>query len=225
MIELRKGEGERNMVKVVLTGDWHLGIRGVSVESVKKIVSLWFTGKPVILMGDLIDCGIDRGMQYDNILKPQEQIDLLTEILEPLNILGYVVGNHERRFYKGTGIDILKTILKKDQSRLIEIDGKRIYVSHGVSAAQNPLLEFEKFLRFIDADVYGLGHNHELLYKPSLYSGKLRYFVRTGTFLSSTRYTEERGYAPKIRGWVEYDTCKHKITLYGLINGEVVRRL
>jgi predicted phosphodiesterase len=213
------------MVKVVLTGDWHLGIRGVSVKSVKKIVSQWFTGKPVILLGDLIDCGIDRGMQYDNILKPQEQIDLLTEILEPLDILGYVIGNHEQRFYKATGIDILKTILKKDQSSLIEIDDKRIYISHGVSAAQNPLSEFEKFVKFIDADVYALGHNHELLYKASLYSDKLRYFVRTGTFLSTTRYTEDRGYAPKIKGWVEYDTCKHKIVLYGLINGGRVRKI
>lgn len=213
------------MVKVVLAGDFHIGASTVNLKALKNVINHWFTGKPVILMGDLIDCGIDRGMQYDNVLKPQEQINELTKLLEGLDIIGYVNGNHSNRFYKTVGIDILETILKQKPKNLIEVGGRRIYINHGISAAQNPLAEFEKFVKFVDADVFALGHNHELLYKGLLYDGKLRYFVRTGTFLSSARYTEERGFAPKIRGWVEYDTVKHYITLYGLINGEVVRKI
>jgi len=225
MISLRNGGEERNMVKVVLAGDFHLGAQGVDIKAFKNVVKHWFTGKPIILMGDLIDSGIDRGMQFDNVLTPQEQINLLTEILEPLDIIAYVNGNHENRFFKKTGINILETILKRQPQNKVEVDGRLIYINHGISAAENSFKEFEKYLKFVTADVYALGHNHDLSYKAQLQNGKLSYFVRTGTFMSATKYTIERGYAPKIRGWIEYDTCKHYITLYGLINGGVVRKI
>lgn len=212
-------------MKVILTGDWHLGANGVDTDSVKNVVKHWFRGKPVILMGDLIDCGVDRGMQFDQTLQPQDQINELTEILKPLDIIGHVSGNHEDRFFKSSGINILETILKRKEKRDITVDGRRIYINHGISTAQNPLVEFDKYRKFITADVYTLGHNHELMYKAQLFDGKLTYFVRTGTFMRESKYAIKRGYTPKIRGWVEYDTQKHSITLYGLINGDVVRRL
>jgi len=212
-------------MKVVLTGDWHIGSEGVDLETLKKIVKLAFTGKPIILMGDLIDCGIDRGMQFDNVLKPQEQVNILTEVLKPLDIIGYVNGNHENRFFKQTGINILETILKKKPQHLIEVGGRRIYINHGISAAKNAFLEFDRYPQFITADVYALGHNHELAYRAYIREKELMYFVRTGTFMDMSRYTIERGYAPKIRGWVEYDTVKHNIILYGLIKGRVIRRI
>ena len=205
-------------MKVILTGDFHIGIRGVDVDVIKDVAKKYWRGKKVVLLGDLIDCGIDRGMQYDNILKPQEQIDVLKPLLKELDIIGYVNGNHENRYYKTNGIDILKTIMDKPVKRKIDIRGRKLFINHGRSVAQNIFGEFEKYTRFYDANVYVLGHNHELAYKSMLYNGNLRYYVRSGTFMSTTRYTEGAGYPPKIPGWAEYDTIENYITLWGIIN-------
>ena len=66
-------------------------------------------------MGDLLDCGLKDsigGSVYENILTPQEQIEVIVNILKPIanRIDGYVQGNHEYRIYKNTGIDICKNV-------------------------------------------------------------------------------------------------------------------
>ena len=66
----------------------------------------------VILNGDLVNNSTKTsiGDIYEEVLNPEEQIDLLVELFEPIKdkIIGVVSGNHEARTYKQTGISILK---------------------------------------------------------------------------------------------------------------------
>lgn len=66
----------------------------------------------LILNGDLVNNSIKTsiGDIYEETMNPEEQIDLLVELFEPLKdkIIGVIGGNHEVRTYKQTGISILK---------------------------------------------------------------------------------------------------------------------
>ena len=69
----------------------------------------WILAEPyrfAVLGGDVVDAAtlLSIGSPYDNEGEPIEQVDVATELLQPLadagRILGYVGGNHERRTIK-----------------------------------------------------------------------------------------------------------------------------
>lgn len=66
----------------------------------------------LILNGDLVNNSIKTsiGDIYEETMNPEQQIDLLVKLFEPLKdkIIGVTGGNHEVRTYKQTGISILK---------------------------------------------------------------------------------------------------------------------
>ena len=210
------------MTKVILTGDWHLGASTVSVKEILRIKERYWLGKPIICMGDLVDAGLDRGMQFDNKLNPDTQIEELKKVMKDLDIRSTLTGNHEIRFFKNAGINIYK-VLELPQEHEINIDGCSFYVSHGKSAARNPLTEFTKFYEFVDADVIALGHNH-VLGSWNIWRGKRRVVLcRTGSFIGYATYALENGYPPTIKGWIEVDTKSRVATCYSLINGRVLK--
>ena len=211
-------------MKVVITGDWHIGSRSSIFLKNKKLLQERWDGKLLILIGDLIDCGIDRGMQFDNNENTQDQINEVEDFLMDFKVLGYVTGNHEERIFIKTGIRLYESMLHMEPSNEIDLGGKHFYISHGISAAQNTFLEHDKFLRYIpESDVLALGHSHELAKRSVLRGGKLMYIVRTGSFLVGARYANNAGMAPKVPGWCEYDTVRSHLELLGLVNGRVKR--
>ena len=210
------------MSKVILTGDWHIGAPTTSVEEILRVKERYWMGKPVILMGDLMDAGLDRGMQFDNVLNPDKQIEEVKKLLKGLDIRTALIGNHEVRFFKNAGINIYK-ILGYPQIHELNIDGCSFYVSHGKSAARNPLTEFTKFFEFVDADIISLGHNHRLLAVNTVRGGKRVVLCRTGSFIGHAKYAIENGYADTIKGWVEVDTKSKVAMCYSLINGRVMK--
>ena len=210
------------MSKVILASDFHIGASTVSVEEILKIKNKYWLGKPVLLLGDLIDAGLDRGMQFDNNLNPDEQIVEVKKVLKGLDVRTALIGNHEVRFFKNAGINIYK-LMDYPQIHELTIDGCSFYLSHGKSAARNPLTEFTKFFEFVDADVIALGHNHRLLAVNMMRGGRRVVLVRTGSFIGYAPYAIENGYADTIKGWVEVDTKKKTAQCYALINGRVLK--
>jgi predicted phosphodiesterase len=209
-------------MKVILTGDLHIGAGTVDVEEILRIKEKYWLGKPIILMGDLIDCGLDRGMQFDNKLNPDAQIEELKKVVKGLDIRTALTGNHEVRFFKNAGINIYK-VLELPQIHELTIGGCDFYVSHGKSAARNPLTEFTKFYEFVEADIIALGHNH-VLGSWNIWRGKRRVVLcRTGSFIGYASYARDNGYAPTIKGWIEVDTRSKVATPYSLINGRVLK--
>ena len=209
------------MVKVILTGDWHLGAGTCVEEEIRKIKERYWLGKPMILLGDIADFGIDRGMGFDNKYNPQKQIELAKDLLKDLDIRAYVLGNHCDRLNQKVGLNFMKIILGTEPQHEIEIDGCSFYVSHGKSAARNPLTEFTKFFEFVDADIIALGHNHRLFVVNMVRGGRRVVLCRTGSFIGHATYAKENGYADTIKGWIQVDTKSKVATCYALINGTV----
>ena len=210
------------MSKVILTGDWHIGASTSFVEEILRVKERYWLGKPVILMGDLMDAGLDRGMQFDNVLNPDNQIEEVKKVLKGLDVRTALIGNHEQRFFKEAGINIYK-VLELPQIHELTIEGCSFYVSHGKSAARNPLTEFTKFYEFVDADVIALGHNHRLLAVNMVRGGRRVVLCRTGSFIGHASYAIESGYADTIKGWVEVDTKSKVAMCYSIIKGKVMK--
>jgi predicted phosphodiesterase len=206
------------MVKVILTGDLHIGAGTVDVEEILRVKERYWLAKPIILMGDLVDAGLNRGMQFDNKLNPDTQIEELKKVLKGLDVRTALIGNHEQRFFREAGINIYK-LLELPQKHEFSIDGCDFYVSHGKSAARNPLTEFTKFYEFVDADIIALGHNHVLGSWNVWRGGRRVVLCRTGSFIGYADYALENGYAPTIKGWIEVNTKSKVATCYSLING------
>ena len=208
------------MVKVILTSDWHIGASTVDVEEILKVKEKFWMRKPVLLLGDALDAGLDRGMQFDNKLNPDTQIEELKKVLKGLDVRTALTGNHEVRFFKNAGINIYK-VLGYPQEHELMIDNCSFYMSHGKSAARNPLTEFTKFYEVVDADIIALVHNH-VLGVWNVWRGKKRVVLcRTGSFIGYAVYALDNGYAPTISGWIEVDTKSKVATCYALINGKV----
>lgn len=209
-------------MKVILTGDWHVGAETVSVEEILRVKEKYWVGKPVLLMGDLMDAGLDRGMQFSQNMNPDTQIEQVRKILKDLDVRTALIGNHEVRFFKTAGINIYK-LMGYPQLHEITIDGCSFYLSHGKSAARNPLTEFSKFFDYVDADVIALGHNHRLLSVNMIRANRRVVLLRTGTFIGYATYAVENGYSKTIKGWVEVDTKKKTAQCYALSKGGVMK--
>ena len=211
------------MSKVILFGDIHLGAGTCDIEEVMKIKERYWLGKPCLSMGDICDFGIDRGMNFDNKYHPQKQIELAKELLDGLDLRAYVLGNHCNRLNQKVGLNFMKIITGKEPTHELTIDGCSFYVTHGASAAKNPLTEFTKLFEFVDADVIAIGHNHDLGVWNKMRGGKRVVLCRTGSFLSGAIYSLQNAYPPKIKGWIEVDTKKKVATCYSLINGRIMK--
>ena len=210
------------MTKVILTGDWHVGAETVNVDEILAVKKKYWLGKPVILMGDLMDAGLDRGMQFSQNMNPDAQIEEVKYVLEGLDVRTALIGNHEVRFFKTAGINIYK-LLGHPQIHELTIDDCSFYVSHGKSAGRNPLTEFTKFFEYVDTDIIALGHNHRLLAVNMIRAKRRAVLLRTGSFIGHAVYAIENGYAEAIKGWVEVDTKKKTAQCYSLINGRVMK--
>lgn len=207
---------------VILTGDWHIGAGSVDFDELKYVAKRYWKGHPVILLGDLVDMGIDRGMEFSNKMQPQEQMDKLEEMEGLIDTRGYCIGNHDVRIFKKTGLNPYKQIFKQNPSHEFEMDGRIIYFNHGKSVAQNPYGEHLNYAKWAIGDVIALGHSHVLGYLPVMRYNKLNFYVRTGSFLGAEDYAVENGYQPLIKGWAEYDTKTNRIYLKMLQGKEAI---
>ena len=209
-------------MKTIITGDWHIGNSAVSFDEIMSIKNKYWLGKPVILMGDLLDAGLDRGMQYDQKYNVTHQIEKVKGVLEGLDVRTCLIGNHEHRIFRQTGLNIYAMIGYPELHKL-EIGGCSFYVTHGKSGAKNPLTEFTKLFEFVTTDIIAIGHNHDLGVWNKMRGGKRCVLCRTGSFLEGATYSIDAAYPPKIKGWIEVDTKRKTAQAYSLIKGKVMK--
>jgi predicted phosphodiesterase len=209
----RKKKSSREDMRIYFIGDVHLGASTVDEDVIKALSEKYWQRNPIILMGDLCDLGLDRGMNWDNKLGPQLQVDMADEIFAPLNVVAYTDGNHQNRIFAKVGLTPFVKIFGMDTSNEITINDRRIYFNHGRSAAENYFLEFQKITKWNGADVLALGHSHDLARITFMRENKLQHFIRTGSFLGRPKYVVDAAFAPKIPGWAEYDTINNVVYL------------
>ena len=209
----RSKKAGKNENTLLLISDVHMGASTVDVDAIKALATKYWLKKPIALLGDLCDLGLDRGMEFDQKYGPQMQVDLVNEVFSPLDVRVYVVGNHENRIYTKVGLTPYIDIFGMKPANTLELNGREIFINHGKSAAENFFLEFQKYVKYVDTDLIALGHSHDLARIAFQRGKKIQHLVRTGSFLGRPRYVVNAGFAPKIPGWAEYDTVKNVVNL------------
>lgn len=170
--------------EVVFWGDVHIGHPTCLVDEAQAMLKYCLDrGVPVVIMGDVIECGLTGSVGdsvYMQKLNPQEQLDEAYAWLEPLArsnlILGLHAGNHEARITKATGIDVSKYLARSlgvpylgSACWHLFYAGKQrysLYTLHGASGSRfihtklKAVTDIAHF--FPSADVVAMGHVHDV---------------------------------------------------------------
>lgn len=196
------------MTQVACTGDWHLDGLEKSYKIIKKEVRQM--PKTLILMGDMIDTGIAGGMNWnqENIT---EQLRQFYDIINNKKILGYVLGNHEYRVYKATGLNLYDSGLGKETSGFKFKNGAYIVIEHGSRAPENQVKQVQDLAdKFPGASLCALGHTHGLMIDRNWHE---QWLVRTGHLQLYPRYAEDKIMKPKARGYIRYNTKTNQCSI------------
>ena len=225
-VHIKEKDIKEKELLLIGLGDSHLGSVDCDVVKFKNTIA-WIKSKPntrVIVMGDLIDAGLKDsvgGGTFDNDTTPEQQMTSVIDLLKPIQnkIWCLLSGNHEDRIRQKTSIDVAKLIATSLNTKycgsscfIIVMFGTQNYIifaSHGNTGALTPagkLGSVMKFGAYIDADLYMMGHVHELMHhttdylhvslKDKMIVTDKRHYVLTGHFLKYGGYAEQKGYAP-----------------------------
>jgi len=217
---------EAKNVELFAIGDAHYGSREFMEKEFKAIIKYVKETKNarVILMGDLIDTCLKNSPgagPYDNNITPETQMEHMVEALMPIKkkIWCLLDGNHENRIHKTTSIDISKIMARYLEvpycadSTLIKArigsQNYSIFATHGASGStglSGKLNTVMKYSAYIQADIYMMGHVHELAHHSSEYfyidngdkmiKSAERHYLLTGHYLKYGGYAEQKGYKP-----------------------------
>jgi len=226
---------EKDRIHVIPLGDIHIGAPKGAVEYEKLRGHLDYILKNedfyMLGMGDYHDFCTKMGKGpnvFQASLSPQEQIEKVVNLFEPLakkgKILGLHRGNHEVWVSQEVGIDVTANLARELKvsylgdaayTKIIVNDKEYvIYSLHGVPSS-NPKFPhsklkalFDAMKGIIDADVYLMGHVHSRQNDPavgrSTFQGiRKAIYSCTGHFLNWTHsYAKAFGYSPDIAGVV-----------------------
>ena len=176
----RKG---KDYTEVVFFGDLHLGHPTCLIDKAKDMLDYCLkNGVYVHLMGDLLECGLTTSVGdsvYHQKLNPQEQMDAVIGLLQPLAdaklITGLHGGNHEARIQKVTSINVAKIIagtlgvsyLHEACWNLFTVGKQhyKMYSLHGSSGSRfiyTKLKAITDISHYFDADLICHAHVHDL---------------------------------------------------------------
>ncbi len=178
-----------------------------------------------ILTGDIIENNtrdsVGEGV-YEQELTPDEQLLQIVDDLEPIRnkLLGIKRGNHEKRTSRSQGVDVVNLLAKyleiprlQDHSLFtFHFDDveRTILFTHGKSGASTmagKVRALENLVQIYSADIYLMGHVHQLLTWRNIIYGKdgykLRHFGINGSFMDYLdSYAQEGEYRPGIPGYI-----------------------
>ena len=220
-------------LKLVPLGDVHYGSPTCNWDKfVKTVQYIKDSGSYTILMGDLMEAASSHSVGsgwVEQTTTPQDQLDDLYEILEPIKdrILVLLDGNHEDRIWKHSGIQVSRILAQRlgvpygGYSCFVKLKvGKSNYIIHaqhgssGARFAHTKLTAVMRVATYADADVYLYGHTHGLTAQSTLYRNvslrnkmvytRKRYFCLTGSFLEyDGSYAQRKDMQPVKTGVVK----------------------
>lgn len=235
MYKISKELPYADKIEIVPAGDLHHGSRNCRLDKFKRLVD-WITPRKstyVILMGDLLDCILPKDKRFDADDKyAYKTIDTLRDelvtILTPIKerILVMLMGNHEHHLHQDGYGDPIKYMCKEldvpygGYSCYLKLTARPkthkrpllLWLHHGWFAGRKrgaKVNNLEDNLAYYDADVYLVGHSHDLwaTRKSRIYWGGSRdvIFGNTGSFLetatnNTTSYAERANFPPQKLG-------------------------
>ncbi len=225
-------------VDLVVIADLHIGDPLVNMEAVThRIRQCMKPGVYAILNGDLINNATKNSVSdvYSERMSPQEAIDKVVELLEPLAKQGKILliddGNHERRTYKMDGLSPTWVIAQRlgltnrltDTSAVLHINlGKQqyaVYVTHGSGGGRmisGKMLKLDRLADICDADVYIMSHVHQPgVFTRAYYRMKGGKSVKTEKIFILTAATLDYGGYADSAGMQPAATTNPVLTLFG----------
>lgn len=222
---------DANLIKIVPMGDLHIGSAKCDYARIKQTIAD-VADEPnayVVLLGDIINNSTKTsvGDVYSEPMSPMRQMEIAIDLFTPIKdkILAVVSGNHERRSYKGDGVDLMAFFAKcldiEDRYDYIGAlafiqYGKcpknsnpnvvSLYVTHGdgqggklTGSKANGL---EKRGNIIDADIIVTGHTHApITFKTARYNvDKIhrKAVLKETTYVNIGATLEYEGYAEQV---------------------------
>ena len=221
--------------KVIISnlGDMHYGHKCFKRKEFEEVLKSIYDNKNtyVVGMGDYLEAATRDsvgGGVFEQEQFVQEQLETVCEYLKPLadagKILGLLRGNHEERIYKHSGLDVTKIMAKILNTKYfgsgimmrlkVGFNNYTIYATHGSSGASMPHTKIRACInlaQIYDADIYCMGHLHELDHKTMPYYTldtknktlvqKDRHFILTGSYLDYLdSYAESKNMFPAKSG-------------------------
>lgn len=173
--------------------DTHIGEGLCCYDEIIQLVSIVASlpNARLVVNGDMINNAIKTSVSdiYSEKMNPDEQIDMIVEILRPVRdkIVVYNKGNHEDRTYKLTGISVSKQVCRalfndgykdiysggaflcflsfgKNKGRESRRTSYSMYGMHGSGGGKllgSKVNRVEAITPTIDADIYVHSHTHE----------------------------------------------------------------
>lgn len=223
---------DRDYAEILFFGDLHRGHPQCQLDKAKAMLDYALQKKIYIFcMGDLLEAGLSTSVGdsvYMQTLNPQQQMEEVIDLLEPLAkeglIIGYLSGNHEERITKATSIDISKLICRQLKVpylgyagwTILSVAGLRysLYATHGSGGSRFIYTKLSKVINlgsWLDSDILAMGHTHgiasEVLIKQTYnrtkncIEEKKQYVCLTGSYIAWNKtYAEASGFPPNKLG-------------------------
>jgi len=161
----------------------------------------------------------------DQLFDNNEQYAQFVKMIRPImdKCIFLRGGNHDTlRSVRLAGIDIIRVLCDDLEVPYYPFPGYAVInykhnrftfaSGHGKSGAKNGDMELTRLRNiFPDADMYYLGHNHQLYAKPidsfeimqDSEEVRRQWFVRGGSFIGYAEYARYAMFEPQTKGWVE----------------------
>lgn len=229
-------KGDAEELIVVAIGDLHIGSSHFCMDTLNNILKFVDEHRErcrIILMGDIAETATKTSVGagvYEQTMTPVEQINRAVEIFDPYRDLidGVVIGNHEMRIYKDSGVDLLDEVFCPKlglSERYLRYQGvikyawnKRAYnfaVWHGRGGgrkAGGALNKVDDMRQIVFGDVFLMGHHHRLaatkndFYVPDPQNMRMKRITQTVVVTGSSldyegSYAEEAGLTPTTKGF------------------------
>jgi len=223
-----KTKKDKDYAEVLFFSDLHWGHPQCNIEKAKAMLDYALEKKIyVFFLGDMMECGLTGSIGdsvYQQNLNPQEQLEAIIDLLQPLAdaglIIGYLMGNHEQRITNSTSIDISKVVARQlgvpylgyAGWSILSVNGIRysLYTTHGSGGSKFLYTKLSKVINlgnWISADILAFAHVHsiasEVLIRQSynrttnkIEEGK-QYVCLTGSYINwNDTYAEAKGFPP-----------------------------
>jgi predicted phosphodiesterase len=213
--------------KLYPIGDIHFGHPSCDTEKLRRFIDYIEQEENafILLTGDLIENGTRHSLGrsvYEQLISPEVQIEGIVRLFAPVwdRIIGVLSGNHEERTDNLAGFNPARIIAQRLRAAYFPTCAYfdiwvgehklELFATHGYGTARFPYTRLKNIMdynRFIDADVYVIGHFHDLntlrdcrIVKDAESVRlllKKRYYVVAGSFLKYfDTYAERRGFYP-----------------------------
>jgi len=192
------------------------------IDKIKKDPNAYWFGNGDMLEFIPPNYHIPEGDQaFDN----NEQYEQFVNMIRPIKHKCLFVrgGNHDTlRSVRLAGIDIIRVMCDDLEIPYFPFPGYTVInykggqftfaSGHGKGGGKNGDLELQRLRNiFPDADMYYLGHNHQLYAKPidsfeimkENEEVRRQWFVRGGSFIGYAEYARYAMFEPQTKGWVE----------------------